>query len=418
MRLPKLCLPVMVIIALTLIPSILRTQISSCLECHQLLEEELLASVEAYKLDIHQRKGLSCADCHGGNPQGEDMESAKDKSFRGAPERKDIPLFCARCHSDSQYMRKFNPSLRIDQLALYWTSRHGELLKKGDKKVAVCTDCHAAHGILEGRHPKSTVFPWNIPRTCGQCHSNKDYMKEYIIPTNQEEEYKQSVHASALYEKKDLSAPVCNDCHGNHGAYPPEVESISNVCHQCHPSPAQLFSASPHQTAFSRLGFSECEACHGNHKILKPNDEMLGTGDEATCIQCHEQDSVGYKTSMAMKSVLDEFNQSLTYVQSRLEQAEKQGVEVSEYKFKLIDANSSLIQARNLTHTLNLDKIKEAVEEGKNPLREAETGAEKALKEAKMRKTGLVVATIFILLLAFSLYLKVKQMKREKTQTS
>lgn len=418
MRLSKLFLSFTVVLASAYLPYFLRAQSIGCIECHQLLEEELLAPVESYKLDIHQRKGLSCVDCHGGNPQAEDMEAAKDKSFLGVPKRKDIPLFCARCHSDSQYMRKFNPSLRIDQLSLYWTSRHGELLKKGDTKVAVCTDCHAAHGILEGRHPKSTIFTWNIPRTCGKCHSNKEYMKEYTIPTNQEEKYKQSVHAEALYEKKDLSAPVCNDCHGNHGAYPPEVESISNVCRKCHPSPAKLFSASPHQAAFSQLGFSECEACHGNHKILKPTDEMLGTGDEAICIQCHEQGSAGYKTSMIMKSVLTEFSQSLVYVQNRLEQAEKQGVEVSEHKFKLLDANTSLIQARNLTHTLNINQLNEAIEEGKKHLREAEIGAEKALKEAKVRKTGLVIATIFILLLAFSLFLKVKQMKKEKTHTA
>ena len=32
-----------------------------------------------------------------------------------------------------------------------------------------------------------------------------------------------SVHGKALLEKGDLSAPTCNNCHGNHGAAPPQI---------------------------------------------------------------------------------------------------------------------------------------------------------------------------------------------------
>ncbi len=98
------------------------------------------------------------------------------------------------------------------------------------------------------------VFPWNIPQTCGRCHADPEYMKPYKIPTNQLAEYKQSVHARALFEKKDLSAPVCNDCHGNHGANPPEVAAVAFVCRQCHPANGELFSKSPHKKAFDALG--------------------------------------------------------------------------------------------------------------------------------------------------------------------
>jgi predicted CXXCH cytochrome family protein len=401
-----------IILALLHSPSTLYSQRNSCIECHRELEDELLAPTETFKIDIHQQFGLSCVGCHGGNSAEEDIDLAKDESFKGVPERSDIPEFCASCHSDSNYMRRFNPSLRVDQLAIYRTSEHGQLFKKGDKKVAVCTDCHATHGILAATHPKSWTFPWNIPQTCGRCHSDTDYMKGYKIPTNQWEDYKESVHARALLEKKDLSAPVCNDCHGNHGAAPPEVTSIAYVCHQCHPSAGDLFSQSPHKEAFDELGISECEACHGNHKILPPTDEMLGTGEKAVCIQCHESDSEPYQIASRIKEKLDGFIEKIHHADNLLERADRQGVEVSEPKFRLIEANTALILVRNLTHSFSLVETEEKIEEGEKIVAEVTKAGENALREAKFRKTGLIVATCFIFLLSIALYLKIKQITK------
>ncbi|NIO37435.1 hypothetical protein GTO27_06995, partial [Candidatus Bathyarchaeota archaeon] len=396
----------------------LYAQQNYCIECHRELEDELLAPVETFKMDIHQQFGLSCADCHGGNPLEEDIDLAKDNTFKGSPQRLDIPEFCASCHSDSSYMRRFNPSRRVDQLDMYWTSEHGQLLKKGDTKVALCTDCHAAHGIQAATHPKSWTFSWNIPETCSRCHADKNYMKDYRIPTKQWDDYKESVHAYALFEKKDLSAPVCNDCHGNHGATPPEVTSIAFVCRQCHPSAGELFSQSPHKKAFDEMGLSECEVCHGNHKILPPSDEMLGTGEKAVCIQCHESDSKPYQIASRIKEKLDEFIQKIQIADNLLERADRQGVEVSEPKFRLTEANTMLVMVRNLTHSFSLMEIEEKIEEGKNVVAEVTKAGEAALREAKFRKTGLIIATCFIFLLSIALYLKIKQItKRTKHES-
>jgi len=389
----------------------LHAQTNSCIECHKELEDELRAPVETFEMDIHQQFRLSCADCHGGNPSEENIDLAKDKTFKGIPDRSRIPEFCASCHSDSSYMRRYNPRLRVDQLNLYWTSEHGQLLKKGDTKVAVCTDCHGTHGIQTATLPKSWTFPWNISETCSRCHSDKDYMEGYKIPTNQWDDYKESVHAHALFEKKDLSAPVCNDCHGNHGAAPPEVTSIAYVCRQCHPSAGDLFSQSPHKKVYDEMGISECEACHGNHRILPPSDEMLGTGEKAVCIQCHEPDSEPYQIASRIKEKLDELIKKINNADNILEKADKQGVAVSEPKFRLIDANTVLIQVRNLTHSFSLVDIEEKIEEGEKVVAEVITAGEAALREAKFRKTGLIIATFFIFLLAIALFLKIKQIK-------
>jgi len=394
-----------------LLPGALLAQKNSCVDCHAKLEDELKAPAESFKLDVHQQFGLGCQDCHGGNPALDDQDKAKDKTFKGAPKRAQVPEFCARCHSDSAYIKAFNPRLRVDQLDLYKTSRHGELLKKGDTKVAVCTDCHGVHGIQTAKHPKSLTFPWNIPQTCGRCHADANLMKAYKIPTDQLAEYKQSVHAQALFEKKDMSAPACNSCHGNHGAAPPDVKSIAFVCRQCHPSAGELFSKSPHKKAFDETGFSECDACHGKHKILRPTDEMLGTGEGAVCIQCHEPGSKPFVAAGRMKELLADLSSEIEADQSLLGRAERKGVEVSDPKYRLQEIHTLLVSVRNLTHALDVADIEKKVGEGKSLLVEVRTSGEAALREAKLRRTGLVVATVFLILFAFAFYLKIRQMR-------
>ena len=60
-----------------------------------------------FGVDVHSQVGLSCHDCHGGNPDpklGDDIGGAMDPKYKpnpyvGAPKRQDIPDFCGRCHS-------------------------------------------------------------------------------------------------------------------------------------------------------------------------------------------------------------------------------------------------------------------------------------------------------------------------------
>jgi len=396
----------------SILPASLPAQKNSCLDCHKELEDRLRAPAEAMAGDVHGQFGLSCADCHGGNPLEEDMERAKDRSFKGVPPRTRIPEFCGACHADAAFMRRFNPNLRIDQLNLYWTSQHGQLLKKGDDKVATCTDCHGVHGIHAASFPKSWTFAWNIPQTCGRCHSDRDYMRPYGLPADQVEEYKASVHAQALYEKKDLSAPVCNDCHGNHGAAPPEVSSVAFVCRQCHPSAGDLFSRSPHRAAFDGLGISECEACHGNHRVLRPSDDMLAGGSQDVCLRCHDAETNPYRVGKEIKRLVDAFVVSYENAEALLSAAEKKGVEVSPAKFKLQEANTAIIHLRNLTHTLSISEVEAKLKDGDMVLAEVKASGQRALEEARFRRTGLIVATVFLLLLAVAISIKLRDLRR------
>jgi predicted CXXCH cytochrome family protein len=209
--------------------------------------------------------------------------------------------------------------------------------------------------------------------------------------------------------KKDMSAPVCNSCHGNHGAAPPDVKSIAFVCRQCHPSAGDLFSRSPHKQAFDEMGFTECDVCHGKHKILPPTDAMLGAGEDAVCVQCHEPGSKGFAAAGRMKQLIGELSSGIDADQGLLNQAVRKGVEVSDTQYRLQEVHTLLVSVRNLTHAADLAEIEKSTGEGKSLLAGIRVSAEAALREAKMRRTGLVVATVFLILFAVAFYLKIRQ---------
>jgi predicted CXXCH cytochrome family protein len=402
--------------ALLLAPIFAFGQKNSCIDCHSQLEDELKAPATAYASDAHVGVGLGCQDCHGGNPAEEDIDLAKDKTFKGAPRRAQIPGICGECHADGTRMRATNPSLRTDQLSQYETSRHGQRLKAGDTKAAVCTDCHGVHGILSAKFPKSPTFPWNIAQTCGRCHADSALMGAYRIPSDQVEEYEASVHATALLEKKDLSAPTCNDCHGNHGAYPPEVTSVASVCRQCHPSTGDLFIKSPHKKAYDDMGVGECEACHGNHKIGRPSTEMIGTSEGAVCVQCHEGGSRGFEAAAELRRILDGFESGFAGTEELLKSAERKGVEVSQAEYELRDVNTILVLAKNLTHGLDVEELKRTVSEGETALVKVRSAGEQALREARFRRRGLGVTTVILAFLALAIALKIRQMNLSRRE--
>jgi hypothetical protein len=306
---------------------------TSCTLCHgsaDLFDESGVAMVKAYADDVHASVGLSCHDCHGGNPDpklAEDLDAAMSDEFapnpyRGSWSARDIPGACGRCHSDPEFMRRFRPDLRVDQETEYKTSHHGRALEAGDQRVATCVSCHGVHDIRSTSDPAARTYPTRVAETCGRCHSDPERMagstrNEAPLPVNQQALWGVSVHAKALLQGGDLSAPTCNDCHGNHGATPPGVESLAFVCGQCHIRESQLFLQSPKFEALAEHNeflaeedvtgcadchdasepaaavtgvhaFLQCAACHTHHGIVRPTVAMLAPLPETPCAFCHE----------------------------------------------------------------------------------------------------------------------------------
>jgi predicted CXXCH cytochrome family protein len=456
-----------------------------CFECHTTLGDR---ASELFKMDVHQRKGISCAGCHGGDSTAEEMEQAMAPAtgFIGVPKGDDIIKVCARCHadkeamkqfgsdlpvtqasmleasvhgkasvtggqrilqcatchashgvvsvknlkspvhsrnvvatcgkchSDANLMRRYNPALAVDQVEKYRTSGHGQLNARGDVNVAECASCHGSHEIRAASDVKSTVYATNLPLMCAGCHSDSAKMRPYGIPTNQFQEFAESVHGKALLEKKDLGAPACNDCHGNHGAIPPGVESISKVCGTCHALNAELFSSSPHKKAFDAQKLPECETCHGNHKIVAATDELLGIAAEATCSRCHtpEKNVTGFWVARTMRGLIDSLEKAERLAALLLAEAEQKGMEISEARFKLRDARQARLQARTMVHSFHEGQFREVVEPGLRVASFVQSETERALEEYTFRRVGLGLATLIITLLAAALYLYIRRIER------
>lgn len=386
---------------------------NSCLDCHSSLPDPIGVSQDKFSHDIHSQKGLTCASCHGGDPTKDDADQAMSRKagWKGKIERASIPGLCGSCHSNPAFMRTYNPSLRTDQLSQYQTSIHGKRLAGGDTKVAVCTDCHSVHDLRAPADPASTVNPVHIAETCAHCHADAQYMSAYKIPTNQFADYSKSVHHEALTVRGDLSAPTCTTCHGNHGATPPGVASVANVCSTCHVFQAQLFDSSPHKDAFAAAGLPGCVTCHSNHGILHPTDELIGTGEKAVCTQCHTQGDAGYAAAGSVRGELDHLAAEINRAGEILGTAEESGMEVSQAKLDLTQARDALTKARVTVHSFNVQRVNTDIKPGLDTAAKDYKAGQQALTERNYRRMGLGVSLVAIALALIGLRLYIKQIE-------
>ncbi len=383
---------------------------NSCLDCHSALPDPLGVTQEKFSQDIHAQKGLTCVSCHGGDPSADDPDKAMSKKagWKGKIERKQIPQLCGGCHSDPLFIRQFNPSLRTDQLDQYRTSVHGRRLAAGDYKVAVCIDCHGVHDLRDPADPRSTVNPVNVATTCARCHADADYMKGYPIPTNQFANYNESIHHEALVARGDLSAPTCSTCHGNHGAVPPGVDKVQNVCSNCHAFQDQMYEKSSHKKAFQQASLPGCVVCHGNHGISYPTDAKLGTGPDAVCMRCHIPGDKCDQARAGLQASLTRLDDAINKADQTLALAESSGMEVGEARLSQAQAKDSLTKARVTIHSFRVDLVDEDVQAGlKIADQNLQTGL-RAMVERNHRRAGLAVSLLAIgmVLVGLRFYIK------------
>ncbi len=400
---------------------------SSCIDCHISSDWVSDTTITADFLagDIHRNMGLGCEDCHGGDPRRGFKEGDPDlgmnpaKGYKPPPGRRGIPEFCGKCHSDIEYMKMYNPRLPTDQLRLYRTSVHGkQLYGKEDINVAVCTDCHGIHGMLPSSDSRSMVYHNNAPETCRKCHGNSLLMKGYKyrgkpIPTDQYEEYAESVHGVLVLEKGDNSAPACNNCHGNHGATPPNLASVSAACGECHANNRDFFNNSPHKEPWEDLGYPECEQCHGDHYIGPTSDDMIGVVGDALCLDCHDQDSEGYEAARRMRASIDSLKTALATAEVKVKEAEEKGVEGGQARFDLGSAKDNLTRVRSVVHTFDPDRIEEITSPGIKTAHDVRQTAEAALGDIRVRQIGLALSLLVVIYVAFVLWRKIKRVDSE-----
>jgi len=261
---------------------------ASCATCHSDQQAAFDHSLHAKPIQGKQ-PAATCTDCHG-SPH-ELLPSSDPKSRTN---HANIPATCGTCHSQKFVMAATGGT--IQPFVSYQESVHGQAVANGVEKAAVCTDCHGAHDILTAAEPKSPIFKFNVPHTCGKCHG----------PV--EREFEQSIHGQAI-ARGDWQAPICTDCHGIHSIKSrkdpaSQVSTQSLACAHCHEgvqltqefgfegNRVSTYLASYHGLA-SRRGstlVANCASCHGVHDILPSSDPRSSVNSAnlvKTCGQCH-----------------------------------------------------------------------------------------------------------------------------------
>lgn len=381
---------------------------NTCVSCHGDLLEEAGA-------DVHRAAGLSCVDCHRGDPTAEDKDRAMSpaRGFVGRPRAMAAATLCATCHSDIERMRVINPRLPTDQLAQYRTSQHGKLALQGNERVATCVSCHGFHGVRPVKDPASPASKVRIVETCTGCH-NATYMKGASIPTDQLAKYESSVHGRKRLGERDLGAPACNDCHGNHGAAPPGVFAVTHVCGRCHVTQAELFDGSSHADYFRQGGVPPCTTCHSHHDILATSDELLGTGEGGSCKACHEPGDRCDQATARMKRELDKLTAATDRARDRLALAARLGMDVERPTYDLAAAADAQVKARVEVHAVSEERFTKVVADGLQVAAEVEKSAQARLHEYQFRRKGLAVAAAMLLLFAALLSLKARRLEKNR----
>jgi predicted CXXCH cytochrome family protein len=424
-----------------------KSQPNQCLLCHGNADvwegEKLRLHVVESNLagDIHWQKGLRCADCHGGNPATEEVNEAhaaedgfrslrpSPKDFAKPPDRAKVVELCGNCHANIEYMKRYQPSPRSDQLAEYWTSGHGKALKAtGDPKVATCISCHekphgsaadpGKHGIRAVSDLESPVYHTRVAKTCAKCHADAKVMAGYQynghpLGHQQYDEWRASVHGRALMDKGDLSAPTCNNCHGNHGAVPPAVGSVANACGTCHGKIAGLFSDTRMKHRFEQEKLPGCATCHSAHGIQIPSDKLVGMKDGAFCMKCHENGKYGATLAGAnaareIRQGLDQLNARIAKAETTLAEAERLGMEVSQPRFDLRNAVNALTNARTLLHSFQVKPVETALADGEKVVVAVQDKADNALQEHDRRRVWLAWSLVPILIVIGLLVLYIR----------
>jgi hypothetical protein len=136
---------------------------ATCGKCHFGVFALYKQSVHGTALARGVPDAPGCADCHGEH----DIRSVSDPnspvSFNAISQKT-----CPSCHAAEKLAARYG--VPVDKVRGYQQSFHGLSARLGDKTVANCASCHGDHAIYPSSDPRSTVYPKNLPVTCGKCH--------------------------------------------------------------------------------------------------------------------------------------------------------------------------------------------------------------------------------------------------------
>ena len=290
-----------------------QSAVDQCLACHR---EQDSPEALAYANDIHAARGVSCADCHGGDSRSDDQDIAMSRArgYIGVPTKEQIPRVCGRCHGPGNDAFKTRFKLE-DVLTAFGGSTHAHALESNSKGPQ-CVSCHGVHSIARVADARSPVHPSHVIDTCAKCHSDAAYMRDFdpALPVDQRDKYRTSIHGKR-HAAGDLKVATCVSCHSNHRVLqvkdprsPVYPTHVPETCAHCHADARTMagygipttqyaqFRESVHGKALlkrSDLNAPACNSCHGNHGAAPPGANSV----IAVCGQCHQSNEELYEQS-------------------------------------------------------------------------------------------------------------------------
>ena len=135
----------------------------TCGQCHADILKVYQGSVHGQAAAMGAREAPVCTDCHGEH----EIRGPKDPKSPVYPAHVSKTT-CVWCHESVRVVQKYG--LEGRRLSTYMDSYHGLARQGGSMVAANCASCHGIHNIRRSSDAHSTIYPDNLPETCGKCH--------------------------------------------------------------------------------------------------------------------------------------------------------------------------------------------------------------------------------------------------------
>jgi hypothetical protein len=256
-------------------PPALAQSSADCLACHG---DAGMQDANGHSISVDDKKFhssihgvLECKNCH--------------DDIKGYPHPDKVkPVECATCHADEA--KGLVGSVHADG------------------KDHPCISCHGdPHSIVPKNDPKSTVYPLNVPKTCGQCHGTDGMAKKHGLASVYPQ-YVDSIHGFALSKEGLLVAANCQTCHGSHHilskkdpASPTFKANIPKTCGSCHAGITADYEQGVHGKAVAagKKDAPVCSDCHTAHAIVQPTESEFRSQSTPICGSCHKEKFSTYR---------------------------------------------------------------------------------------------------------------------------
>ena len=134
-------------------------------------------------------------------------------------------------------------------------------------------------------------------------------------------------------------------------------------------------------------------------------------GEKSVCAPCHENASPEGQTAVRLAESLNGLDGALQKSEAVLAVAERYGMDVSEAQLRLLDGKGNLVKARLALHTFKEGDVRTLVDEGMMIAKETSGAGEAALHEKDVRRLGLAVSVVFIVVAILAIRLLIRRVE-------